>query len=264
MKILVAVPVYARTLPIQTVKCLMREQLHALLVDGDEFHFHFLPACSHAAMGRNQIAADFLAGTCDVLVFVDADVTTETTGAVAKIARLALKHQQVVGGAYRYKYDPEEYPVAWLPGPLRGVNLSDSTALLEVQTLPGGFLAIPREVFEKLKAAHPERKYEHAGHKFHCFFQFAYVHGAMYGEDSLFCREWLEAGGKIYLDPEIALTHWDESRPFAGHIGNWLKARAPVPIKGTVGAAEVQHERAPAPATPAGHETAEPLKRGHA
>ncbi len=230
MKILVAVPVYARALPIQTVKCLMREQLHALFVDGDEFHFHFLPACSHAAMGRNQIAADFLNGPCDVLVFVDADVTTETTGAVAKIARLALNHQQVVGGAYRYKHDPESYPVGWFGGPLKGVALSDSAALIEVKTLPGGFLAIPREVFVKLKAAHPERKYDHAGHSFHCFFQFAFVDGSMYGEDALFCKEWLALGGKIYLDPEIALTHWDESRPYAGHIGNWLKRQNGIAI----------------------------------
>lgn len=227
MKILVAVPVYARTLPIQTVKCLMREHLHAIVVDGDEFHFHFLPSCSHAAMGRNQIVADFLKGPCDVLVFVDADVTTETPGAIAKIARLAVKHQQIVGGAYRYKHEPESYPVAWIDGPFRGVKLTDSTALLEVRTLPGGFMAVPREVFEKLRAAHPERRYQHAGHDFHCFFQFAFIHGSMYGEDSLFCREWLEAGGKIYLDPEIELTHWDENRPYPGHIGRWLKSGHP-------------------------------------
>lgn len=228
MKILVAVPVYARTLPIQTVKCLMREQLYALAVDGDEVHFHFLPACSHAAMGRNQIAADFLNGDCDVLVSVDADVTTETTGAIAKIARLALRTGQVVGGAYRYKFEPEEYPVAWLRD--RAELRANADGLLEVQTLPGGFVAVPREVFAKLQAAHPERKYDHGGHAFHAFYQFAFVDGAMYGEDTLFCKEWLQLGGKVYLDPELSLTHWDESRPYPGHIGNWLKRGAGLPV----------------------------------
>lgn len=223
MRVFVAVPVYARTLHIETVKCLMREHLWAAAVGGDEYFFHFLQSCSHAAMGRNQIAADFLKSPCDVLVFLDADVTTETHGAISKIAHLAQEHQQIVGGAYRYKHEPESYPVGWMEGPLRGKKLSDSAALLEVKTLPGGFLAIPRVTFEKLKEAHPGRKYEHGGHDLHGFFQFAFVDGSMYGEDSLFCKEWLQLGGKVYLDPEIALTHWDESRPYPGHIGNWLK-----------------------------------------
>jgi hypothetical protein len=66
------------------------------------------------------------------------------------------------------------------------------------------------------------------GQKNFCYFQFIFKDGQFYGEDIFFCREWIEKGGKIFLDPEIALTHWGFApTPHPGHIGNWLKNRSP-------------------------------------
>lgn len=221
MKILVAVPVYDCKVPVETVKVLMMEQLLGIQ-NGDEVSYRFLPSCSHAAMGRNQLAHDFLQSNADRLVFLDADVTCEP----GAIHRIAHHDEPFVGGAYRYKHEPESYPVAWLQD--RAELRANAHGLLEVQTLPGGFLSLSREVFDRLKAAHPDRTFEHGGRKMHCYFQFAYVDGALYGEDSLFCKEYRASGGKVYLDPEITLTHWDLNRPFPGHIGKWLKGRAEV------------------------------------
>jgi hypothetical protein len=94
--------------------------------------------------------------------------------------------------------------------------------------LPGGFLSLSRKVFETLKAAHPEREYEHFGKRAHCWFQMRFEDGHLWGEDSYFCKEWRDTGGKVLLDPELTLTHWDFNKPYVGHIGNWLKSRAGV------------------------------------
>jgi len=76
-------------------------------------------------------------------------------------------------------------------------------------------------------SAHPERIYEHMGHAAFAFFQMFFKDGALVGEDYLFCNEWAELGGKIYLDPELHLTHWGINPvPHPGHIGNWLKGRS--------------------------------------
>lgn len=217
MKISVGIPVYDGKLPIQTVRCLMDE--HALAIGaGDDLRIMFLPSCSHPAMGRNQIAQDFMDSDSERLVFLDSDVTFEL-GSLLKIA-----HSKVdfCGGAYRFKMDFEQYPVGWNG---EGELWADENGFLEVATLPGGFLSLSRNVFDVLKAAFPDRAYAHFGKTAHCYFQMPFKDGYLCGEDSYFCQEWRGVGGKVHLDPELKLTHWDGNKPYVGHIGNWLKDR---------------------------------------
>ena len=224
MKILVAIPVYDGKLPIQTVRCLLEEQL-LCAANGDEVSFQFLPSCSNPANGRNYLAKQFLDSNCDRLVFLDSDVTFKA-GALHKIAHHPV---EFVGGAYRYKHEPEEYPVGWLARPELRAN---EHGLLEVHSLPGGFLSLSRGVFEKLKEAHPDRKYFHLGHEYHAYFALPFSNGQLLGDDSSFCADWQSLGGAIYLDPELFLVHWDYNRPYPGHIGNWLKQRSGLAPKG--------------------------------
>lgn len=220
MKILVAIPVYDGKLMVEVVRCLLNEQAVAS-ASGDELSIRFLSSCSHAAMGRNQLAQDFLESDADKLVYLDADVTFEP-GSILKLARYDV---DFVGGAYRYKQDYENYPVGWVEGAQIPMN---RLGLCLVSTLPGGFLCLSRKVFETLKEAHPERSYTHFGKNAHCFFQMKFHEGHLYGEDSFFCKEWNDAGGKVWLDPNLNLTHWDFNKPYAGNIGNWLKSKSNV------------------------------------
>lgn len=221
MKILVAIPVYDGKLHCEVVRSLLNEQA-AAMVAGDELSVRFLPACSHPAVGRNQLVDDFLRSDCDRLFFLDADVTFQL-GSIVKLARSSA---DFVGGCYRFKLQEEKYPIGWLPDPdLKGL-WSNEEGLLEVASLPGGFLSLSRKVFETLSAAHPDRWYEHFGRRAHAFFQMPFTEGFMYGEDSFFCKEWRDAGGKVFLDPSLSLTHWDFNVPYPGNIGRWLINRA--------------------------------------
>lgn len=216
---MVAIPVYDGKVPIEMVGCLMHEQIAAVMA-GLDFQVRFLPSCSHPAMGRNQLAMDFLESDCDKLIFVDSDVTFEG-GAIVRLAMLPV---DLVAGAYRYKTAVESYPVTWLPNK---ELWSNGLGLIEVETLPTGFMAISRKVFDTLRDIHSEREYLHQGKVAHCFFQMPFINGHLYGEDSFFCQEWRKAGGKVFLDPMISLTHWDHRTPYAGCIGNWLKNQIP-------------------------------------
>lgn len=219
MKIFVAIPVYDGKLQVQTVKCLLEETAVASGI-GDELRVNFLPSCSVPAQGRNQLVQSFMDSDCDRLVFLDSDLTFEP----GSLIKLAHSPAEFVGGSYRFKKIDESYPIGWLPKP----ELQwDENKLLEVAMLPTGFLALSRGVFEKFRESYPGREYEHWGHKSYAFFQMIFKDGVLYSDDSYFCKEWLDCGGKIYLDPEIALDHWDSApTPFKGHIGNWLKNRA--------------------------------------
>lgn len=217
MKILVAIPVYDGKLPCQTVNCLMNEQYVANKL-GDELLVEFLPNCSHPSMGRNQLAKSFLESDCDKMIYLDSDLTFEV-GALVKLAKMPVDY---VGGCYRFKMDEEKYPIAWLP---KDELWADRYGLIEVAVLPAGFMCLSRNVFERLERAHPERKFTHFGHTLHCYFQTPFA-GGLHSEESFFASEWRACGGKLYLMPELEITHWDFAPvPYKGQIGEWLKNR---------------------------------------
>lgn len=214
MKIFVGMLVYDGKVPCEVVTCMNNEQIVAREL-GLDLRFNFIPSCSHAAMGRNQLARDFLKSDCDRLFFLDADVTWE----LGKMVELCLQPYDVVGGAYRYKCEEEKYPVNFFTN--QGIY-SNQHGLVKVQDLPGGFLAISRNALNKMIEAKPERLYDHYGEAAYCFFQFAFIDGKFYGEDTLFCKEWRDIGGDVYLDPKLNLTHWQFPVKYEGNIGQWM------------------------------------------
>lgn len=227
MKIFVAIPVYDGKLQIQTVNCLLQEAALAIGL-GDELRVNFLPSCAVPAHGRNQLVQLFLESDCDRLFFLDADITW-LPGAILRICHMPV---DFIGGCYRYKCNDEKYPIDWIPGDMRGIKLSEDTALLEVAMLPTGFLCLSRKVFEDFKKAYPGREYMHWEKPAYAYFQMFFKNGALYSDDSGFCKEWIESGGKIYLDPEAVLVHWDSGpTPFPGNIGHWLKRRNGIEVQ---------------------------------
>lgn len=219
MRILAGLPCYDGKVGVETVRALLHEQSAAAAMDC-ELRVALLPGCSLITHARNQIVRDFLVSDADRLVFIDADVSWD----VGSVLRLAHHPKDVVGGAYRFKTEPESYPVSWLDKP--DLWADPETGLLDVAGLPGGFLALSRDCFAKLREAFPDRAYSHGGHDFHGYFHAPITNGRMYGEDSAFCEDWRAIGGQVWLDPTLRLTHSGGVNAYAGTIGDWLKARA--------------------------------------
>lgn len=214
MKISVGLPVYDNKVMVQQVACLLAETSLAM-ANGDQLNVRFLGSCTNLAFGRNHIVKEFLDSDDDKLVFLDGDVTFEP-GSLLKIAH---QKEELVGGAYRLKEEKERYPIALLrePAPL-GKN-----GVVEVALVPTGFLSMSRSVFSKFREMYPDRGYDVHGKKYFAYFQIPFKDGSLYTEDAYFCREWREKGGKVYLDPEIGLTHWQGNIPHHGHIGNFYR-----------------------------------------
>ena len=215
MKISVGIPVYDGKVPFQLALCLLTETSIAHHM-GDQLIVRFLPSCTNLAMGRNQLVKEFLASDDERLVFVDADVTFEP-GAIIKLSHYPV---DFVGGAYRLKQETERYPIQLLAEPSGMVD-----GLVQVASVPTGFLSLSRNVFETFKASHPGRDYQVQGHPAYAYFQIPFRDGHLYTEDAFFCREWREKGGQVYLDPEINLTHWQGNIPYPGHIGNFYRKK---------------------------------------
>jgi len=211
MKLLLAIPAYDRKISVETARAVLNETLFAQTA-GVELQTVFAPGSSLVTHARNHCVREFMEGDADKLIFLDSDVSFEP-GAVL---RLAAHDVDFVGGCYRKKADAEMYPVGWLD---RSELWADpKTRLLEVASLPGGFLAITRKVIEAI----PHETYLLDGEAFPALFWCP--KGG--GEDGQFCADWSAAGGKVWLDPTLTLTHVDAAgRQYTGNIGAWLKAR---------------------------------------
>ena len=221
MKIFVAIPSYDHKLDFNVTACILEEYKIALGV-GDELHFDFFPSSGGIADGRNHLVNDFLNSECDKLFFLDSDITF----APGSLIKLAHKPVDFAGGCYRYKKTGEGYPIRFKKNDPTNPNnelWADKNGLIEVEGMPFGFMCLTREVFKKFDEKFPERKGTNFGLKSNVYFQLPIIEGVLYGEDYSFALEWQSMGGKVYLDPDILLTHWNFlPTPHYGHIGNWL------------------------------------------
>lgn len=212
MKILVAIPTMDGKVCMETAGAMLHEQMLAR-ESGDQIQFLWLAFTSLITQARNKLMAGFLASDCERLFFLDSDVSWET-GDLLKVAKSPA---YVVGGAYRYKRDPQDYPVGFMADRSR-----DGNGLILVEYLPFGFVAVAKSVPYRLMEAE-DRPYEHMGEKFHAFFTSPYKGGCMFGEDAAFCQDCRTIGIPIYLQPDVTLTHHQGPQKYTGNIGNWLK-----------------------------------------
>lgn len=177
----------------------------------------------HVDDSRNKIVWKFLQSDCEQLIFLDADVAWPAEC----LLRLTQYDRDIVAGVYpkRSAHDME-YPVHVAPGTLL---LAESDGLVEVLGAPTGFMKIKRHVLEKMTKANKGRKYRSKASRPDepsetIIFERTYEDGVRYGGDIAFCRNWQKMGGKVYVDPEMYLTHLGEIE-FSGRLGDFWKEK---------------------------------------
>ena len=186
---------------------------------------------------RNELVKHFLMTDCTHLIFIDADIGFSPED----VLRLVSHNKDIVVGAYPLKglrwsnlaelkdhTDPEtvrntvtEYVVNFefsSEENLKAGRLDVVDGLIEVKDAGTGFMCIKREVIEKMIEAMPELEYKKEarflmndkddGVRWAVFDgEIDKDDGRYLSEDYLFCRRWQRLGGKVWLDPEITLTH---------------------------------------------------------
>jgi hypothetical protein len=186
--------------------------------------FRCWPGDSLLPHARNTLLAHFLTTECTDLVFVDADVAWEEP---ETLVRLLSHDVDFVAGVYRHKRDPESYPINWLPKPELWAD--PATGLLEVADVPMGFTRMRRAMVQKIFDAYSMKAYRHhSAPDLECraVFELEWNPCGFFGEDFVFCKRWRDLGGKVWIDPDLTLTHVG-LKTFDGNIGKWLKSQIP-------------------------------------
>lgn len=154
---------------------------------------------SHARANMLRKALDWQP---DIIVFLDHDLSWKP----GELLKLIQTEGPVVAGTYRFKKDAEEYMGTLFPGPDKRPIVRDD-GCIQAQWVPAGFLKITIDAINEFMGAYPELVYGPRYRPHLDLFNHGAHKGLWYGEDYAFSRRWGDAGGEIWVVPDLDLTH---------------------------------------------------------
>ena len=213
----------------------LQATLRLLTMHGIDWRFMELSGDSYVHRARNTMCDNFLNDPdATDLFFVDSDMSWNPEAFV----KMCLLPEEVVGGSYPVKNCWD----AWTSIPhwqqdngqnvLRGRELGDGTALIEAMVIAGGFIRLKRSVLEKFRKHYPDLWYregssspDNPAKQFTQFFGAESIDHQFYGEDHMFSRKIREMGVKMYIYPNVDITHWGYKN-FPGNYDHYLRKQA--------------------------------------
>ena len=211
---------------------------------------------------RNTLTAKFLQNKDSThLMFIDADIGWEPWHLLVLLNR----DVDIIGGLYPMK----SIPIKWCVNGFQGAE-EGPEGLQEVTKTGTGFLLIKRHVFEKLNK-HPAVKPfnndiglpAELNKDMKTYFDTAVRENRYYSEDWMFCENWRDIGGKVWVDKRVLLRHvgtyvFDQGAQdkayqelhaiaMANKAGGGDAVAAPVDRVGVVSVNPEQSEAAPVP-----------------
>jgi choline kinase len=177
---------------------------------------------------RNAAVAHFLQDEdATHMLFIDSDIIYEPED----VLRLIQADKEVIGGMYPKKYIKwdhiKKYPEAERVDFPVGTSKINSEGFIETKYAPTGFLMIAKTAINKLIKSNPQLKYRNdidgygTGDTFYDLFHVGIKDGIYESEDWGFSSLWREAGGIVYIHPEVNLKHvgWHE---YEGNLQKYI------------------------------------------
>jgi hypothetical protein len=217
----IAIPAYTGMIHLGTMKSIIADMV-LLAERGDRVALADETGNPMISHSRDMICAKFLDTEATDLVFVDYDVTWPA----GSLVKLVDHPVDFVAGLYPKRCDPLDFFVGWIKD--RPELIADpDTGLLEVESVPSGFMRVTRKALLEMIRAYPNKRYADknapTGYG-HGLFDNIHEGDLYYGEDYSFCKRWRDIGGKIWVDPEIPMGHIG-FKTFHGQVGEWLRNR---------------------------------------
>lgn len=145
---------------------------------------------------RNVITKEFLDSPCDILIWIDADISFSWEQ-MERLLVLATKYP-VVCGSYCSRQDPPKFMVK-----LGDLELNED-GVMPIDHVGMGFMAVQRQVFDKI----PVEVYaDNKDRNLKAYHRMVIKDGIYTGEDVYFLQLCKEHGFQPYVDPGIELGH---------------------------------------------------------
>lgn len=211
--IVLSIPAYTGFVHCGTMRSVVADTLD-LIVNGDIVQITEEVGNADIARCRAMIVARFLAiPNATHLVMVDSDVCWEPRG-LHRLVNACKGSVEFVCGAYPKRLgEGLSYHMRMLPGDTQ--TMDPATGLLEVEAMPAGFMCLSRAMLQRMVTHYADTKMSFAecpdGIAWDLFDSVWVTDEAglrhKWGEDYSFCKRWRDMGGKVWLDPHIAMGH---------------------------------------------------------
>jgi hypothetical protein len=187
------------------------------------FDYYELSGDSYVDRAKNALVHRFLKSEFSHIMMIDSDEAWDVEG-FCRVIRAAMAGAEVVGAAYPCKNNWEFYgciPKRADDGSLMGKEIGD-IRLLDMFCVPGGFIVYSRDSFERTRPR--LNKYieptngEEILEAFRCNIEDG---GKRIGEDIYFQQRYKEAGGIVWLEPNVTIQHYGV-KPWVGNYHNYL------------------------------------------
>ena len=197
MKLVMATPFYSMQGWSPYISSLAKS-IRILEGSGIQWDYWNLSGDSYIDRARNKIANDFMTSDFTHLLFIDSDMAWDEVG----FARLITADEDIVATGYPCKNNWDFYGCLLNTTGSEGRPIVNSKGLLSASSAPTGLMIIKKFVFTRL-AGHVSSYRENGNRRVYDFF------GRIppMGEDTSFCKRWRDAGGEIWVEPRIKMTH---------------------------------------------------------
>lgn len=214
MKVVLCIPTVTRPYQ-QTLNAI--EDSCALLTDAGIDHYMVTEVgCPYISGARATMLRKALDAKADVIVFIDHDLSWSP----GDLLKLIQTDGDVVAGLYRFKKDEEHY-MGVVDDDAGQVKVRDD-GCIKATRVPAGFLKVTRQAVNRFMAAYPHLMYGEASAPSVDLFNHGAHKGAWWGEDYAFSRNWIDAGGDIWIVPDLDLTHHSASHAYPGNFHRFM------------------------------------------
>jgi len=215
-KVVLCVPTLTR--PHQATIESIKNSVPLLESAGYEHYMVSEIGCPYISAARSTMLRKALDVKADIIVFIDHDVSWKPSD----LLKLIEADGDVVAGLYRFKQDGEVKYMGVLDDDNDGMPKVREDGAIKADRVPAGFLKITRNCVNRFMQAYPHLMYGEASNPSIDIFNHGAHKGAWYGEDYSFSRNWIDAGGDIWIVPNLDLNHHSKDEVFEGNYHEFL------------------------------------------
>lgn len=216
MKVILCVPTIRK--PYQQLLDSVRAAVPLLDAAGIEHGMVSEVGNPYVSQARNVMLRKALDAKADAIVFLDHDISFPPEA----LLKLVQTDDPVVAGTYRFKQDEEKYMGTVFSGP-DGTPAVRKDGCIKAEWVPAGFLKVTEGAVHQFMGAYPHLLYGKRYAPYVNLFNHGAHNGIWYGEDYAFSRNWGDCGGKIWLIPDIDITHHTPEKAYPGNFHNFMR-----------------------------------------
>ena len=171
----------------------------------------------YISQARNVMLRKALNAGAEQIMFIDHDVSFAPEDLLAVVQA----EGEVVAGTYRFKKEEEVYMGCLFHDEAKRPIVRED-GCIHAEWVPAGFLRVSEAAVDRFAKAYPHLLYGKAYAPHIDLFNHGAIEGTWYGEDYAFSKRFNEAGGTIWLVPNLNLTHHSPEQVYPGNFHNFL------------------------------------------